>query len=288
MRAILMILICLILIVPGQCTAVEEETVTFDDGNGGVVSGVIYLPEGQEPPYRTVICAHGFGGTMDYGSKAYAKYFAQNGYAAVAFNFRPDGRQDMLGTSVETERTTYNAVIDAVKKREDIDGNRLFLFGESQGGFDATHTAAERTDIRGLVLLYPAYVLQYDSWARHKEISDGEDFDPVFFDPETLDLSLVTAETDSLGWSKVSRLYTIDSLSFNIYAEMREIRLPVLIIHGTADSVVPIQYGRDAADPEKGFPNATILEIKGANHGFSGSNWQKAAEAALEFLNGIE
>ena len=52
--------------------------------------------------------------------------------------------------------------------------------------------------------------------------------------------------------------------------------LPVLIIHGTADQVVPIQYGRDAADPAKGFPNARIIEIKGANHGFSGGAWQQA------------
>ena len=179
-------------------------------------------------------------------------------------------------------------MIEVIRAREDVDKEHLFLFGESQGGFDSTHAAFGREDIRGLVLLYPAFVLQRDSWSRHKEITGGEAFDPAFFDPEALDLSLITSEKDVMGWFSFSRMYTLDSLSFNIYAEMRQMELPVLIVHGTADQVVPVQFGRDAADPEKGFPNARILEIKGAGHGFSGAAWQQAADEALAFLDGIE
>ena len=286
MKVMLALLVCLLLL--GTRCASAEEKLILQDGAGQDISAVIYLPEGQEPPYRTVICSHGFGGTMDYGAKAYAAFFAKNGYAAVAFNFRPDGKMDMSDSSVLTETATLNAVIDRISAREEVDPEHIFLFGESQGGFDSTHAAFGRKDIRALVLLYPAFVLQRDSWSRHPEISGGEPFDPVFFDPASLDLDLITAEEDKMGWFTFSRFYTLDSLSFNIYAEMRQMQLPVLIIHGTADQVVPIQFGRDAADPEKGFPNAAILEIKGANHGFSGAAWQQAADEALAFLNGIE
>ena len=286
MKVLMAFLLCLVLLGAGRASA--EEKLVLKDGAGQDISAVIYLPEGQEPPYRTVICSHGFGGTMDYGSKAYAQFFSQNGYAAVAFNFRPDGKMDMSDSSVVTETATLNAVIDQVSAREDIDAGSIFLFGESQGGFDSTHAAFGRSDIRALVLLYPAFVLQYDSWSRHPEISGGKPFDPVSFDPASLDLSLITSEEDRMGWFTFSRFYTLDSLSFNIYAEMRQITLPVLIIHGTADQVVPVRYGRDAADPEKGFPNARILEIKGANHGFSGTAWQQAANEALDFINGIQ
>ena len=286
MKAMLAFLVCLLLMGAGRASA--EEKLVLQDGAGQDISAVMYLPEGQEPPYRTVICSHGFGGTMDYGAKAYAAFFAKNGYAAVAFNFRPDGKMDMTDSSVLTETATLNAVIDRISAREDVDSGNLFLFGESQGGFDSAHAAFGRTDIRGLVLLYPAFVLQRDSWSRHPEVSGGEPFDPAFFDPASLDLDLITAEEDKMGWFTFSRLYTKDSLSFNIYAEMRQMTLPVLIVHGTADQVVPVQFGRDAADPEKGFPNARILEIKGAGHGFSGAAWQQAADEALAFLNGIE
>ena len=285
-KALSVILLCLALLWTGCASA--EENLTLKDGAGQDISAVIFLPEGQEPPYRTVICSHGFGGTMDYGSKAYARFFAKNGYAAVAFNFRPDGKMDMSDSSVLTETATLNAVIDRISAREDVDADHLFLFGESQGGFDSTHAAFGRKDIRALVLLYPAFVLQYDSWSRHPEISGGASFDPAFFDPASLDLDLITAEEDKMGWFTFSRFYTLDSLSFNIYAEMRQMPLPVLIIHGTADQVVPIQYGRDAADPAKGFPNARIIEIKGANHGFSGGAWQQAADEALAFISAID
>ena len=72
------ILLCLVLLGTGCASA--EEKLTLQDGAGQDISAVIFLPEGQEPPYRTVICSHGFGGTMDYGSKAYARFFAQNGF----------------------------------------------------------------------------------------------------------------------------------------------------------------------------------------------------------------
>ena len=89
MKVMLVLLVCLLL---GIGSASAEEKLILQDGAGQDISAVIYLPEGQEPPYRTVICSHGFGGTMDYGSKAYAKFFAKNGYAAVAFNFRLTAR----------------------------------------------------------------------------------------------------------------------------------------------------------------------------------------------------
>jgi hypothetical protein len=288
MIKILLAVLLLCLLFPAAGLASSEEKLVLKDGAGKDISAVLFLPEGQEPPYRTVICSHGFGGTMDFGSKAYAAFFAKNGYAAVAFNFRPDGVMDMAESSVLTETATLCSVIDQITDREEIDKDHVFLFGESQGGFDSTHAFMSRDYIRGLVLLYPAFVLQYNSWKLHPEISGGEPFDPVFFDPSKLNLDLITTEKDTMGWFTFSRFYTQDSLRFNIYEDMRQIQVPTLIIHGTADQVVPIQYSRDAADPAKGFPNARLLEIAGAGHGFSGNAWQQAADETLAFLNGIQ
>ena len=233
------------------------------DANGREIRAAVYLPENSRPPYKTIILSHGFGGRFEPGIDAYARWFARHGYAAFAFNFRPDSKRDMLDTSVLTETATLNAVIDQVKAREDVDKEHLFLLGESQGGFVSTHTAYGRGDIRALVLLYPAYVLQYDTWARHREVNGGAPFETV-----------------------ISRLYSVDALSFNIYEEMRAIQIPVLIIHGTADRIVPFRYGQDAADPEKGFPRAELIPIPGADHGFIGKDFETAAESALAFLAG--
>ncbi len=286
-RSIISLMILALLAVPSlpaQADTAKEELHLLD-ANGNQISAVFYTPKDQQPPYKTVILSHGFGGRYPYITEAYAHFFAEHGYAACAFNFRTDDKNDMLDTSVLTEAATLNAVIDQIKTRDDVDLNNLFLFGESQGGFVTTHVAAGRDDIKALVLLYPAYVLQYDTWARHREVSGGEGFDPVTFDPEALDLSRITATQDRVGMNMVSKLYSVDSLRFNIYAEMRTIGIPALIVHGTVDRVVPVQYGRDAADPEKGFPHAEFVEIPGADHVFFGPAWQTAADAALDFLN---
>ncbi len=278
----LLAVLCGLALIPSA----KGEPCTMKDANGREIRAAVYLPENSRPPYKTIILSHGFGGRFEPGIDAYARWFARHGYAAFAFNFRPDSKRDMLDTSVLTETATLNAVIDQVMAREDVDKEYLYLLGESQGGFVSTHTAYGRGDIRALVLLYPAYVLQYDTWARHREVNGGAPFDPVFFDPDALDTGKITSPADTVMGTVISRLYSVDALSFNIYEEMRAIQIPVLIIHGTADRIVPFRYGQDAADPEKGFPRAELIPIPGADHGFIGKDFETAAESALAFLAG--
>ena len=64
--------------------------------------------------------------------------------------------------------------------------------------------------------------------------------------------------------------------------DLRAFEVPTLIIHGTADDVVPIQDGRDA------FEAATCdkewLEIEGAEHLFDEASYPKLVEAVDGFL----
>ena len=260
-------------------------TIALQDACGDPISHALYLPAEGQPPFPTVILSHGFGGCYDPITAPYARYLSQQGFAALAFNFRVDGKQDMLDTSVLTEAATLHAVIEQVKALPEADPSRLYLMGESQGGFVSAHVASERTDVQGLVLLYPAFVLQYDAWHRHPEVG-GAAFDPVWFDPGSLDLSKITAPRDvieALG-IEVSTICSVDALRFNIYREMRSFPRPVLIVHGTADPVVPLSYSERAVDPKTGFPHAQLITIPGAGHGFQGAAWDMAARESAAFL----
>ena len=56
----------------------------------------------------------------------------------------------------------------------------------------------------------------------------------------------------------------------------------MLIVHGTEDELVDIDYARKAA---KIFPNATLVEIEGGKHLFPTLKERKiAVEAAIRFL----
>lgn len=48
---------------------------------------------------------------------------------------------------------------------------------------------------------------------------------------------------------------------------LREIRVPALVIHGTEDSLLPIEHGRDIAD---NIPGAELIEVEGMGHDLEG------------------
>lgn len=252
--------------------ASAEESMGYDiqelwlDRDGLRIYGELYLPEaeGQHP---LVILSHGFGG--NHGNCAdYAAAFASQGIAAYVYDFiggglgsRSDG--EMTQMSVLTEAEDLSAVLDRLKSREDIDGQSVFLFGESQGGFVSTYVAGTRPeDVAGLIALYPAYVLQDDA---RRRVPDPENI------PETMNIMGMT----------VGAIYNRDALSFDIYDVMADYPGKTLIIHGTADSIAPIAYSERAVET---FPDAELIRIEGANHGFYGSDQDTAAQAAVDFV----
>ena len=125
---------------------------------------MIYVPENAGEKLPAVIFSHGFGGNYRVGAQ-YAEILAENGYAVYCFDFcggSPGSRSDgsTLEMSVFTEKDDLDAVIETIRGLDYIDGDNIFLMGSSQGGAVSAIAAAERKeDIRGMILLYPAFVL---------------------------------------------------------------------------------------------------------------------------------
>ena len=227
----------------------------------------LYLPKGGNAPYPLVIIGHGFGVNMLFSAE-YAEDFAQNGIAAYAFDFVGGGHNikssgNMTDMSVLTEAADMNTVLNGLAVRDDIDESNIFLMGESQGGFVASYVAGTRPkDVRGLIALCPAYILQDDAWRRTP--------DPKHI-PERMHVMGTT----------IGRIYNADAMSFDIYDVIARYDGPTLLIHGTADGIVPIAYSRRAV---KVFPDAELLEIAGAGHGFYGEDDRLATKKAIEHV----
>lgn len=241
-----------------------EEVYFSRDGMN--IYGKLYLPE-SDKPLPVAIIEHGFGGNCTQ-VESYAVALAENGIAACAFDFigggsdsRSDGK--ITEMSVLTEAADLNAVIDALMEREEIDHENIFLLGGSQGGFVASYVAGKRPqDIRGLIALYPAYVLQDNAWSRTP-------------DPESI------PDTMELMGTTIGRIYNADAMSFDIFDVIRNYPGNVLIIHGTRDNIAPISYSKRAI---KVFPSAKLIKIEGAGHGFYGRSERESAEMAVDFV----
>lgn len=227
------------------------------------IYGELYQPSGKSAT-SLVILSHGFGGSHDDLS-TYAKTFARKGIAAFTFDFIGGGATgDMTKMSVLTEASDLNTVVNYFRKRKGINKKQIYLMGASQGGFVSTYVAANRAkDIAGLVLLYPAFVLQDDSKKANPNPKSG---------PATRDLMGMT----------IGRIYDVDAQSFDIYKVMKKYKGQVLIIHGSDDAIAPISYSRRAV---KTFPHARLITINGADHGFYGDDETTAAKDALTFIS---
>jgi pimeloyl-ACP methyl ester carboxylesterase len=63
------------------------------------------------------------------------------------------------------------------------------------------------------------------------------------------------------------------------------VRVPMLVIHGTADPLVPVEGGRAIA---AGVPGAKLVEIEGMGHAIPEAVWPRVIGAISEHANGVK
>ena len=220
------------------------------------IRGTEYRPEGEKLPVA-IVC-HGFMAWQDT-VRQYAKELARMGYCAYCFDFcggsvMKKGKSDGATTdmSVLTEVQDLEAVIEYVRSLP-YTGSELLLMGCSQGGFVSALVAAKHPGlVNKLVLFYPALCIPDDARAGKMMLAK--------FDPKNI------PECIKCGPMKLGRCYVADVIGMAPYEEINSYRGPVLIVHGTKDNIVKLDYSRKA---QRAYPNAKLHIIEGGAHGFS-------------------
>ena len=215
-----------------------------------------------------VIFSHGFGGRYTTGAP-YAEALAERGYVVYCFDFcggAPGSRSSgsTLEMSVFTEQGDLEAVMEMIRGLDYVNSQELFLMGTSQGGAVSAITAAEHEDqVRGMVLLYPAFILA----ERANELFQSTDEIP---------------DTYYFMWMDVGRAYFEPLIGYDIYADAAGYEKDILLLHGDQDSIVPLSYSERALEV---YPSAELKVIRGAGHGFYGADEQLAVDYILEYLD---
>ena len=230
---------------------------------GYQIDGEFFLPEKERFP--VVVMCHAMGGSMA-NFHITANTFAENGIGALLFNFRGGSNFDQSGFSTQnmtlfTEKDDLFAVLDFLKKQTCVE--KIFLFGASQGGMVAAMVAEERLDeIDGMILLYPGFCI-----ADHLRREFPQP-------PETFELFHM----------QLGRDYVLSMRNYDTFREVGKFSKPMLILHGNADTLVPLKYSIRAAEH---YPNASLTVMEGEKHGFTANGNAKAAELSLAFLKKI-
>ncbi len=268
----------------GKCKVSEgiETKDFFCDREGLKIGGVHYRPKGENLPIAIV--SHGFMANLETTRK-YAIWFAEHGYAAFCYDFnggsvmksKSEGKTTDM--SVLTEAKDLEAVIAYAKSLDYTDSENITLMGCSQGGFVSSIVAAKNEEpIKKLVLFYPALCIPDDARAGKMMMAK--------FDPDNI------PERLKCGFMKLGKCYVEDALKFDPYKEIQTYNGEVLIVHGTNDKIVNLDYAKKAFDaytqskPEGMESNKRVRLhiIEKGKHGFSKKHVDIAMEEVRKFI----
>lgn len=242
------------------------------------IRGIEYKPEGENLP--VAIVSHGFLMWRDT-VRDYTRLLARLGYAAYCFDFcggsipgkgKSDGKNCEM--SVLTEIADLEAVI-AYARSLPYTGEELLLMGGSQGGFVSALTAAKpEHKVNKLVLFYPAFCIPDDARAGRMLYTQ--------FDPENI------PEVLNCGPITLGRCYPADVIQMEPWKEVTPYTGPVLIVHGTKDAIVNVNYAKRACEAYAAHSpdRVTLRIIEDGEHGFHGAHDDMAKGYLEEFAKG--
>lgn len=246
-----------------------------------VIRGTEYRPKGENLPIA-IVC-HGFMAFQDT-VRHYAKKLAELGYVSYCFDFcggsvakgKSDGNTTDM--SVLTEVKDLKAVIEYAESKTYTNSSEILLMGCSQGGFVSAITAAKLKDkISKLILFYPAFCIPDDARAGKMMFAK--------FDPHNI------PDIIRCGPMKLGRCYVEDVINMPTYDEICGFLGDVLIVHGTKDKIVNMNYIEEAyqiylhQDTYNSTKSKVVLKIiDGGKHMFSKKHDKIAMEYIQEFV----
>jgi uncharacterized protein len=127
--------------------------------DGSAVSAWLYLPQYTKEDVPCVILSNGFGGTKDMVLEKYALQFAENGIAAIAFDYRyfgASGGQPRQFFNGVRRQEDIKAAVEFARNQQSINPDKIILWGTSSGAAYGINLAAEDQKIAGVIAQCPS------------------------------------------------------------------------------------------------------------------------------------
>ncbi|MGA4541880.1 alpha/beta hydrolase [Uniformispora flossi] len=239
----------------------DTET-AFNSLDGTALYGTV--AESELPAYGAAVLVHGSGVTREEGGffTRLASSLADAGVPNLRFDLRAHG----ASAGREAELTIagvandVRAAVDHVRRSTGWPGPVHVVSASFSGGACARFAGHRPDDIDRLVLLNP----RLDYRERYTTTRPGWTDD--YLSPET------AKHLDAHGFTERSpfelgRALLNEVLLWELPSVLGAVRSPVLVLHGTADTFVPVETSRRLL-PLFGA-SAELVEIEGAQHGFA-------------------
>lgn len=127
---------------------------------GSLIKGHLYLPEDIEEKFvekgavPAIVLCHGFAGVKELLLPAYAEAFAENGFAALTFDYRgfggSEGEEGKL--SPRLQMVDIRNAITYMQSIKEVDPEKVGLWGTSYGGANAVVVTAKDKRVKCLAV----------------------------------------------------------------------------------------------------------------------------------------
>ncbi len=246
---------------------VREEKISFRNRRGDTLSGVLHHPSAENSTGAVILC-HGMDSNKNSEKLVFlGRKLAQSGVLTLRFDFSYVGE-----SSGKFEDITYSGEVDDLKAGYAVVQShrpgKTAILGSSMGGTVALLFAAQEPAVTGLVTV--AAPLHPERFPRRiltaAQLQEWRERGFTHYNGQRLNVSL---------------LEDLDRL--DVAAAARNVSCPVLILHGDADEIVPVE---EAYELNSCLDNSKRLSIlKDTDHRLSNpAVMQAAVEESLAWL----
>ena len=242
---------------------IPRERHPFDivSDEGLPIRGVVEIPE---EPVALVVTVHGFKGFKDWGFFPWTSTsLADSHIASCRFDMSRCGitegsetfdRLDLFADDTySVELADLTGVVAHARASHGLGTLPLFLFGHSRGGAVVILAARELADVAGVITWSAiSTLLRWDDATVARWRRDGF-------------LEIENARTNQTMRVSTRLLDDLDAHRerLDLNQALRELTLPMLVMHGAADESVPVE---EAASIARATHNASMVVIESASH----------------------
>lgn len=233
---------------------VDRQDVRFASEDGVPLHGWLLSPRGRISR-GTILFLHGNAENISTHARS-VLWLVQEGYTVFAFDYRGYGWSGEEAPDIPGVHRDARAALSKILSLSGVSPDRLVVFGQSLGAAVAVHTVATASSARR-----PAALILDSPFAGYRRIVRDK-----------LSSLIVTWP---IAWP-ASRFLDDDFSPERWIGKVAPV--PVIVIHGTADRVVPYAHGKllyDLASEPKG-----IWTVEGGGHATALRN----PEVRLQFL----
>jgi uncharacterized protein len=233
------------------------EAVWFESADGTLLHGWFIPAEAgsddrrEERPDRTVGSSHSGPGPAilhvhgNAGNVMFHTFFTEHlppaGFSVFIFDFRGYGQSEGVARRRNGLIADTHAALDVLLARDDVDPQRIGIYGQSLGGAIAINVMADRPEIKAGI------------------------FESAFTSWRDMAAAVVGGDSDK-GPPAFARMLAGILIPDHVRADEAIARIdrPMLLLHGDADTIVPVSHARRLA--QAAGENAETIILDGGDH----------------------